>query len=110
MAVSESFARFVEEQLSGFDGATFKKMFGGIGIFREGTMFAMISAEERFYFRTDAKTAGKFEAKGMEPFDHPKRGKGMPYHEVPPEVLENRDLMTVWANDAYETALRNKKK
>ena len=110
MAVSESYTTFIEEQLTKFDGAQMKKMFGGIGISKEGTMFAMITAKERFYLRTDESTKGKFEAKGMGPFNHSKKGKGMPYHEVPAEVVEDVDKMSQWAEDAYATALRNKKK
>jgi DNA transformation protein len=110
MAVSESYTTFIEEQLSKFEGAVMKKMFGGIGIFKEGTMFAMISAKERFYLRTDELTQSKFEAKGMGPFNHSKKGKGMPYYEVPAEILEDVDKMAQWAEEAYTTALRNKKK
>ena len=110
MAISESYTTFIEEQLTKFDGAQMKKMFGGIGIFKEGTMFAMITAKERFYLRTDESTRAKFEAKGMGPFNHSKKGKGMPYHEVPAEVVEDVDKMSQWAEDAYATALRNKKK
>ena len=100
---------FMEEQLSKLEGVTLKKMFGGVGIFKEGIMFAMISAEERFYFRTDALSKGKFEALGMGPFDHAKKGKGMPYHEAPNEIIEDQDKITEWASEAFETALRNKK-
>lgn len=110
MAVSESYTTFIAEQLSKFDGADMKKMFGGIGIFKEGIMFALISKEESLYLRVDEQTKGRFEEHGMGPFNPSKKGNGMPYYGVPVDVIEDQDKLTDWANMAYETALRNKKK
>jgi hypothetical protein len=37
-------------------------------------------------------------------------GKGLPYHEVPEEVAGDRDTLASWADAAFRTALRNRKK
>ena len=45
MAVNDDYKNFVEDQLSGMQGIQSKSMFGGIGFFKEGIMFAMIGKE-----------------------------------------------------------------
>ena len=52
----------------------------------------------------------KFEAEGMKPFDHAKKGKGMPYWSAPAHVIEDKQLMKLWAEDSYEAAVLAKKK
>ena len=34
----------------------------------------------------------------------------MPYHEVPADIVEDIEKMAQWAEEAYATAIRNKKK
>ena len=42
MAYSEDYLQFCLEQLSDIQEVTHKKMFGGVGFFKEGKMFAGI--------------------------------------------------------------------
>ena len=51
-----------------------------------------------------------FEAKGSKPLFSEKKGKGMPYWEVPVEVVEDRSELKVWAKKAYDIAVAAKKK
>ena len=81
MAVSESYRTYIEEQLSKFDGIEYKKMFGGIGVFKEGIMFSMVTSKDKFFMRVDEQNVSAFKAKGMEAFNSVKKGKGMPYYE-----------------------------
>ena len=110
MAVSKSFQLFIKEQLSNIEGATYRKMFGGIGIFKEKIMFGMISSQNVFYLRTDKTNVSLFEAYGKENFNPMKKGNGMPYHEIPEEILENSEKLVAWSQISYEVALNNKKK
>lgn len=108
MAVRKDYAEFVKNQLSEFGKVEFKNMFGGIGIFKEGVMFAKIGGDK---FRLKVSDANKkqFEERGMNPFYSEKKKKGMPYWEVPPEILENKELLAEWASQSYEIALKSKK-
>src|SRR4030095_12717765 len=67
MAVSESYRAFVLEQLGRVTPVTAKSMFGGVGIYAQGSFFALI-AEDRLYFKVDDRTRPDFERLGMEPF------------------------------------------
>lgn len=109
MAVSQDFLTYVEDQLSEFENFQIKKMFGGIGIFREGKMFAMIG-NDTLRFKVDETNQADYEAKGMKPYFNEKKKKGMPYWEVPPEVLEDKNELAKWAMTSWQIAVNAKKK
>ena len=66
-------------------------MFDGIGFFRDGLMFAKMSGET-FCLEVDEENQKDFEERGMTPYFSEKKKKGMPYWEVPIDVIEDRDL------------------
>ena len=109
MAVSENYLNFIKDQLSEFENFEIKKMFGGIGIFREGMMFGMIGGDV-FRLKVDDHNQTDYEEKGMKPFYNAKKKKGMPYWEVPAEVIEDKTQLSAWAQKAFEAAQRAKKK
>lgn len=97
MAMNESFVEFVKEQMSGLDGISYRKMFGGMGIFHEGKIFAIIAYSE-LYLKVNESTKGDFTELGMEqfkPFDH--KPMKMSYYQIPPDVLESKDEFEEWA-------------
>lgn len=110
MAVSEQTLEFIKDQLSEFADVDMKKMFGGVGIFLDGIMFALITAKGQFMMRVGEANQRDFEAKGSKPFMHEKKGKGMPYWEVPVDVAEDRTELKAWATKAYDIAVAAKKK
>lgn len=109
MAVSEDFTNYILDQLSEFGEVTHKKMFGGVGFFREGLMFAMIGGGS-FRLKVDEYTQPDFEKYEMEPFYMGKDGGSLPYWEVPVHVLEDKSELKIWAARAFEVALRKRSK
>lgn len=109
MAYSREFAALVLDLLDGLGGIAIRRMFGGAGLYRDATMFALI-ADDVLYLRTDGQNRPDFEAAGMAPFkpfaDKPML---MPYHEAPPELFEDAAEMTAWAGRAWDAARRNRK-
>lgn len=110
MAVDESQKAYILDQLSEFGEVKAKNMFGGVGYFKDGVMFAMIGGGV-FRLRADEQTEADFKAHGMEHFNpYPNKSrKGMPYWEVPLSVFEDKHELKEWARKAYEAALRGKK-
>ena len=108
MAVNEEYLKFILDQLSLFGNVETKKMFGGIGFFKEGIMFAMIG-QNAFRLRVDESSIPDFEAKGMKPMFSDAKKKSMPYWEVPLDVLENKDELARWTHKAYTIAVKAKK-
>jgi DNA transformation protein and related proteins len=104
VAVSASFQALVLEQLRrAVPGIRARRMFGGVGIYSGELFFALI-ADDTVYLKTDATTRQEFEARGMGPF-HPGEGHvAMQYHQLPEDVLEDPDLLRVWADRALAIA------
>ena len=107
MAVNKEYAQFVKDQLSEFGEVEFKNMFGGIGIFKDGLMFAKIGGDV-FRLKVDDSNKQQFEDKGMKPYFSKKKKKGKPYWEVPQEVLEDRSELSKWAEQSFNIALKSK--
>lgn len=108
MAVDEQFLQFVQDQLAGVEDITFKRMFGGVGIFQKNLMFAKIGGHT-LRFKVDATNQQQYIDKGMKPFYSEKKKKGMPYWEVPSEILENSEALTKWAYQSIEIAKKTGK-
>ncbi len=109
MAVSESYRGFVLEQLERVMPVTAKSMFGGVGIYAQGSFFALI-AEERLYFKVDDATRADFERFGMEPFRPFGEDSAMGYYEVPADVLEDAAQLAPWMSKAIGVAARAKRR
>lgn len=109
MAVNEEFLVYISDQLSEFGDIESKKMFGGVGFFKDGIMFAMIGYGA-FRLKVDDTNRNDFIKKGMKPFESSSKKKGMPYWEVPAEVIEDKKELMKWCSKAFEVAVRNKKK
>jgi DNA transformation protein len=80
-------------------------MFGGYGLYQADRFFAILM-DGRLYFRTDEQTRAAYVERGMGPFTYEKARRTMTikYFEVPPEVLENREQLSAWANHAIHAA------
>ncbi len=109
MAVNEDFLDFIIDQLAEFGKVEAKRMFGGIGFFHEGLMFGMIGGDT-FRLKVDEHNMADYEQRGMKPFESGKKKKGMPYWEVPADVIEDKSVLAAWAGKAYQAAVRAKKK
>jgi DNA transformation protein and related proteins len=109
MAVSSTFTSFILDQFSDLGSVHSRRMFGGAGLYLDDVMFGLL-ADDVLYLRTDHSNRPDFEAVGMEPFkpftDKPML---MPYHEAPPELLEDKDTATTWGKKAAQVAQINKK-
>ena len=105
MKYTEDFLNFILEQLSGMGDVMHRKMFGGVGFYKEGKMFALLSKTGTLYLKVDDSNRVDFTEKGMENFNPKKKGKGMPYYEVPVNVLENKKEMKKWATKSWQVAM-----
>lgn len=107
MPISPEFRDHVLDLLAPLGAVRARGMFGGAGLYLGDTMFALI-ADDVLYFKTDAANAGDYEALGMGPFkpfdDKPMI---MPYHEVPPDVMEDSDTLCAWARRALRARQRS---
>jgi DNA transformation protein and related proteins len=107
LAEASGFVEFVRDQLRPWGAVVARRMFSSQGLFRNGTMFALVR-DDTLYFRTDARTVAAFAAAGMAPFRYTRAGRtvALDYHEVPAEVLDEADRLAAWAETAYAAAVR----
>ena len=110
MVKSNEFIEFILEMLQLFGSVIAKPMFGGYGLYLDGVMFALV-ADDTLYFKVDEISKHEFINLGLSAFSYSKGGTTykMAYYCAPDEVLEDMDLMCVWAQKAHDAALRTNK-
>jgi DNA transformation protein len=88
-----------------------RRMFSGVGLFRDGVMFGIV-IRDTLHFKTDDANRGDYEAAGMAPFSYrrgDRRTVATSLYAVPVELLDDGDELLVWAGRAYDAALRRRK-
>jgi DNA transformation protein and related proteins len=107
MKTSNEFAVHAAELLSTVGHVVAQRMFGGHGLYCDGTMFALI-AGDALYLKVDEANRSEFERAGATPFAYETRGRWivMSYFSAPDQALESRELAAPWARSAYAAALR----
>ena len=98
----DSFKDYVLDQLRGLDEVRARAMFGGFGLYY-GEVFFGIVADGRLYFKTDDESRGEYERCGMEPFRASEKQTLWTYYEVPVDVLEDDEALTLWALRACQS-------
>lgn len=109
MAYDEKQAEYVTKQLESFGEFETKKMFGGLGYFRDGRMFGAIM-HGAFRLKGDNETAKDYAPYGFGKHKIPGKKMEMPYYQVPEEILKNKKKLKVWADKAHTVALNSQKK
>jgi DNA transformation protein len=109
MAVTENYHHYVLDQLERLKPVTSRKMFGGIGVYHAGIMFALIF-DDAVYFRVDDTNRHNYEHAGyLQLPAHPDRpNHRMPYFQIPDDLLDDPDRLEPWFNDTLEAARRAK--
>ena len=95
----ETFRDFVLDQLQLLGEVDCRRMFGSYGLYHDGVFFGILS-QGRLYFKTSAVTRGIYVQRGMQPFRPNLRQTLKSYYEVPVDVLEDHEQLTVWARQA----------
>lgn len=108
MAEPDSFSAFLLEQLAPLGHIAPRRMFGAIGLFHQGVMFAII-ADDALYVRVDDGNRDELrEAAAEPPLNYTKRGKviDLSFWRVAEPLLDDRDTLLVWARSALGAARR----
>jgi DNA transformation protein len=84
-----------------------RSMFGGFGMFLEGLMFGLVAGNE-LYLKVDTQNLQDYEDLGLQAFSFEKNGRQikMSYYQAPEEAMEDAELLSDWASNAYGAAMR----
>ena len=98
----------IQELFSAFGVVAVRRMFGGAGIYADGTMFALV-ADGVIYLKADELSTPAFERENLLPFTYEtkdgKRGV-MSYRRMPDRLYDDPDELVTWARDALAAAQR----
>jgi len=107
---TNEFADYVHGQLADLGEIEHGRFFGGVGFKLGDVQFAMCM-NNTFYLVVDDTTRSQYTELGSAPFSYATtKGTRLVhrYYEVPEEILEDRDALTQWAQDAVAVAVRSR--
>jgi len=108
MSVSDGFVEFMLDQLSQWRHVTARRMFGGVGLYRDGKMFGLI-ADDVAYLKVDGSNRKEYVEAGSSPFKpYPDKTTTMSYFEVPTDVLDDPEELVKWAEQSLAIQKRKK--
>ncbi len=108
MPQKSEFVEYLIEMLQPLGIIREKSMFGGWGFYADERFFAIV-ADDAFYVKVDDVSRAEFEARGLNPFRYEVRDQtraSMDYYELPPEAMDDREILCEWARKGIEAAVR----
>ncbi len=105
MSVGEDEITFVKDLFAEVGEITTRKMMGGLSIYANGTIFAMMRRDGRLYIKAAGPLAERLEAAGGILFTYDKKGgkEGhMNYWTLPEAALDDPDAACDWANASLD--------
>lgn len=102
---SDELTSFLLESVEGAIGPVrARRMFGGLGLWSDGTFVGMIW-DGALSIRLDEAQEAEYIARGFAPNDPSSAGKGRKrYYEVPAEIVESRDELKQWLQRSLDVA------
>lgn len=86
MALADADIAFAADLFSNLGNVTTRKMFGGICLYMDGYVFALMSSEGRLYLKAKGGTASELQDEGAAQFHN------MPYWSLPEAALDDPDV------------------
>ncbi len=103
------FVAMLSDLLAPMGHITARRMFGGWGIYCDGTIFGLV-ADDVLFLKADDVCREVFEASQLDRFyPHGPDGICMSYYEVPGDWLEDEDDILPYARIALDAGLRGGK-
>ena len=88
----------LSDLFAGLGPLRFRRMFGGLGVYRGEAMFALV-AFDAVWMKTDARLAESYRAAGSEPFIYAGKSRpvAMSFWRLPDDALDDPEAALDWA-------------
>jgi DNA transformation protein and related proteins len=100
----------IRELFSVFGPVSVRRMFGGAGIYADGTMFALLY-DATIYLKAGERNAAAFDREALAPFTYTtkdgKRGVTS-YRRMPDRLYDDPHELAEWSRDALSAALQRR--
>jgi len=100
VAVSPATRAFVLELFEDAGAITLRAMMGGLAVYGDGRIFALVSSDDRVWLKASGALAQHLAAEGSEQFAYTRRGgvtARMGYWSLPEPALDDREAACDWA-------------
>jgi DNA transformation protein len=107
---SAGYDEHLDELFAPVGGVSIRRMFGGLGVFKDGLMFGLID-DDILYLKADDMTRPGFEAESSKPWVYQGRHRAnvsTSYWRVPERLLDESEEFAEWARAAFGAAVRMK--
>jgi DNA transformation protein len=103
VAVSDSEIARALELFAGVSPIDTRKMFGGVGLYHNGTIFAVLMSDGTLRLKGKGLMINRFEDLGMEKWTYQRPGQkpsSMPYWTLPDSALDDPEDASALAREA----------
>jgi DNA transformation protein len=103
IAVSDEQIAFVHDLFESVGSLTTRKMFGGLGIYADGVIFALVMSEGQLRLKGAGNMVETFDAEGWDRWTYTRKdgaASSMPYWTMPERLLDDPEEASAWARRA----------
>ncbi len=97
MSVSDADIAFAMELFAPIGALTKRKMFGGLGIYHDGAIFALCDSEGQIYLKAQPPVSDELKGDGSSQFHN------MPYWTLPDSALDDPEVACALARRCIAT-------
>ena len=94
---------YVRDLFSDIPDLTTRKMFGGLGIYADGTIFALLMSDGALMLKGAGNMPAQYSRDNWQPWTYTRKNgakSSMPYWRVPDDLRDDPELMCDWARRA----------
>jgi DNA transformation protein and related proteins len=95
----ERFEDRVHDRLAALGEVSSRPLFGGRGLYRDGTIFGILF-RCKLFLKVDDRSKADYLARGMGPFRPNDRQTLKSYYQVPPDVIADPEALLSWVEGA----------
>ncbi|MCK5769976.1 TfoX/Sxy family protein [Algiphilus sp.] len=105
MSADLALANLVVDQLADWAPVSARRMFGGVGLFREGRMFGLVF-DQTLYLKCADAVRKPFDDIAAPAFTYARGGRtvALSYRQPPGGIIDDPDALTEWARLAWRAA------